>query len=72
MESYVKDAENFYEAPVKSLDFGANGKAFQDEVNEWVRTKTKVNDTYLFKIISHLKIRRSESIITKLVHCRGK
>ncbi len=40
--NYVTDSQEFYDTPVKSFNFGKDGKLFQDQVNQWVREKTKV------------------------------
>lgn len=43
--NYVAESQGFYDTPVNSFNFGSDGKLFQDQVNRWVRDKTKVAET---------------------------
>lgn len=46
-DSYISNAQKYYQTSVQSFDFGKDGKKFLDQVNEWVRRKTNVRHSLL-------------------------
>lgn len=61
--AYVKESLEFYDTPVKSYNFGSDGKYFQDQVNQWVRVKTRVRVDIVMQILSLQKFWRLKFII---------